>query len=81
MAGDRLQVAVSLLYGPVLVLANQPAVGGRKRVVDGPGGRGGVSALRRAKVIIVLRFILRFLLSLIKRQETERRQEQNPYRT
>ena len=25
MAGDRLQVAVSLLYGPVLVLANQPA--------------------------------------------------------
>ena len=35
-------------------------------------------APRRAKAIIVLRFILRFLLSLIKRQETERRQGQRP---
>ena len=66
MARNRLQVAISL-DRPVLILTNQPTVGGRKRVINGPG-RGGARALRRAKVIIVLRFILRFLLSLIKRR-------------
>lgn len=76
MARNRLQVAISLLDRPVLILTNQPTVGGRKRVIK-PGGRGGAKGAE-AKVIIVLRFILRFLLSLIKRQETERRQGQRP---
>ena len=40
MARNRLQVAISLLDRPVLILTNQPTVGGRKRVINGPGGRG-----------------------------------------
>ncbi len=68
MARNRLQVAISSLDRPVLILPNQPTVGGRKRVINGPAAEEAPRALRRAKVIIVLRFILRFLLSLIKRR-------------
>jgi len=61
--GTRIYLAVSEIER---VMATAQAAGEAPR------------ALRRAKVIIVLRFILRFLLSLIKRQETERRQGQRP---
>jgi hypothetical protein len=57
-----------LLYRPELVLANQTTVGGG-RGNQRPRRRDALRALRRAKVIREARFILRFLLSLIKRQE------------
>ncbi len=47
MARNRLQVAISLLDRPVLILPNQPTVGGRKRVINGPGGRGGAKGAEK----------------------------------
>ena len=39
--------AISLLDRPVLILPNQPTVGGRKRVINGPGGRGGAKGAEK----------------------------------
>ena len=47
MARNRLQVAISLLDRPVLILTNQPTVGGRKRIINGPGGRGGAKGAEK----------------------------------